>query len=213
MKVGTDGVLLGSWADVSSARNVLDVGTGSGLIALMLAQRSSGRVTAIDIVGEAAAQARDNFRASPFAHRLTAIHDNVLTHDFGQPFDLIVSNPPFFHRSLKNPSADRATARHTDTLPFDQLIARAASLLSDRGSLALIVPAEQVETIDRLAAPQPLFPSRRTYVSPREDLPPKRALLQYVRHPVQCRTEQFFIEHERHHYSDTFLQLTRAFYL
>ena len=128
MKVGTDGVLLGAWAEVRPGdRRMLDVGTGTGLIALMLAQRSAARITAVDVDAECATQAAENFAASPWADRLDAVAVAVQRYDPVERFDLIVSNPPYYVDSLLSPDEGRNTARHAAGLPFGELAAGVAA--------------------------------------------------------------------------------------
>ena len=151
MKVGTDGVLLGAWASVRDARRILDVGTGSGLIAIQLAQRNpEARITAIEIDTDASGQAQENVSRSPWGDRI-----EVLCMDFGkyfpqEKFDLVVSNPPYFQESLKSPVAQRNQARHTDTLPFEALLSASERLLEPGGCLCLILPLSSWECVQRL---------------------------------------------------------------
>lgn len=178
MKVGTDGVLLGAWTPLPNpCRRVLDIGTGSGLIALMLAQRlPSSTVLAIDVDEAAVAQAAENFQSSPWAERLQAEH--VALQDLqAEPFDLIVSNPPFFVDSLKNPDAQRRAARHTDSLSYELLLSCSAQLLSAGGTLAVILPAEAEAPFLTLAGQQGLTPYKITRVHTRANKPAKRVLL------------------------------------
>lgn len=178
MKVGTDGVLLGAWTPLPNpCRRVLDIGTGSGLIALMLAQRlPSSTVLAIDVDEAAVAQAAENFLSSPWAERLQAEH--VALQDLqAEPFDLIVSNPPYFVDSLKNPDAQRRAARHTDSLSYEQLLSCSAQLLSTGGTLAVILPAEAEAPFLALAGQQGLTPYKITRVHTRANKPAKRVLL------------------------------------
>jgi len=178
MKVGTDGVLLGAWTPLPNpCRRVLDIGTGSGLIALMLAQRlPSSTVLAIDVDEAAVAQAAENFQSSPWAERLQAEH--VALQDLQtEPFDLIVSNPPYFVDSLKNPDAQRRAARHTDSLSYEQLLSCSAQLLTEGGTLAVILPAEAEAPFLTLAGQQGLTPYKITRVHTRANKPAKRVLL------------------------------------
>lgn len=184
MKVGTDGTLLGAWAPVSGVGKglILDVGTGSGLIALMLAQRCpEATILAIDSDEAAASQALDNFACSPWANRLQARHIPLqqLAEDdtCACSFKLIVSNPPYFVDSLKNPDASRRAARHTDSLSFPELLRCSRRLLCPEGTLALILPAETEETILALAAEQGLTPYTITRVRTRASKPAKRILM------------------------------------
>ena len=145
MKVGIDGVLLGAWADVTSAKSILDVGTGSGLIALMLAQRSNAGITAIDIEPNAVLQAEENVGLSPWKDRVKVLE--VSLQDFSVPedekFDLIVSNPPYFVNSLKNPDAVRLSARHVTDLTHDVLLVKSLQLLKKTGRICLILPVNE----------------------------------------------------------------------
>ena len=189
MKVGTDGTLLGAWAPVAGVSKgpILDVGTGSGLIALMLAQRCpEASVLGVDSDEAAALQAADNFACSPWPNRLQAKHiplqtlaeDDTLAHSFR----LIVSNPPYFVDSLKNPDAGRRAARHTDSLSFPELLDGCARLLHPEGTLALILPAETEQTILALAAERGLTPYSTTYVHTRAHKPAKRVMLALAAH-------------------------------
>ena len=160
MKVGTDGVLLGAWCPLNIEKlgyRVLDVGTGSGLIALMLAQRitilgySLFTIDSIDIDAKAVEQAIYNFEQSHWTKNLAAYQSSLQDWHSEKKYDLIVSNPPYFQNSLKNPDAQRATARHTDTLTYKELVIHTAHLLHDDGILALILPIEAKETIIEIA--------------------------------------------------------------
>lgn len=194
MKVGTDGVLLGAWAPLPEGqlrkvekgeerfRKVLDVGTGSGLIALMIAQRmEDALVLGIDVDEGAVRQAEANFAASPWAKRLQvkqlSLQELAADESRWGTFDLIVSNPPYFVDSLKNPDAGRRLARHTDTLSLEALIAGAARLLTQDGTLALILPAEAEQRLIRVAKENALSPYYTTRVHTREGKPAKRVLM------------------------------------
>jgi tRNA1Val (adenine37-N6)-methyltransferase len=214
MKVGTDGVLLGAWTDVSEARTILDVGSGSGLIALMLAQRSRASIDAIDVDWNACRQAEINFANAPFSHLMRIIHSNLKDYFPDLKYDLIVSNPPYFVNSLKSPDAGRSIARHTDDLNFEDLIAHSSRLLSEKGKLSLILPADTCDTIQTLAKKHSLFLTRKTLIRPTADRPPKRILLEFSAEncPLKNVTE-LFIEQSRHVYSAEYIALTGDFYL
>ena len=208
MKVGTDGVLLGAWVSLrGDERTALDVGTGTGLIALMLAQRSAAlTIQAIDIDPAAAEEAAANFAASPWATRLSA--RAVSLQDFsGGPFDLIVSNPPFFKASLKAPDAQRRAARHDDTLPPADLIAAAAQLLSPSGRLAVIYPPEEARAFVLEAEAAGLYLSRLTRVISVAGQAPKRHLMEFSRTPGMPAFDDLVIG------SPEYLSLTGDFYL
>jgi len=177
MKVGTDGVLLGAWTPLPEhCRRVLDIGTGSGLIALMLAQRTDSSILAIDVDEAAVTQASENFKSSPWADRLKVEH--IALQDLQTaPFDLIVSNPPYFEDSLKNPDPQRRTARHTDNLSFSELLEGSVRLLRKDGVLAVILPAETELRFLQLAEARKLTPYIITRVHTREAKPAKRVLI------------------------------------
>jgi tRNA1Val (adenine37-N6)-methyltransferase len=213
MKVGTDGVLLGAWTDVSDVQNILDVGTGSGVIALMLAQRSTAQIDAIDVDATACEQAKINFEHSPFANSLNVFHSNFTDYCPNLKYDLIVSNPPYFVDSLKSPDMQRTTARHTDELNFADLIRHSSRFLSEQGRLSLILPYDTFETIQELTRKASLSLTRKTIVRPTAGSRPKRILLEYskMEKPLKNVTE-LFIEHSRHVYSAEYIALTRDYY-
>ena len=214
MKVGTDGVLLGAWTDLSHSRRILDIGTGTGLIALMLAQRCmDARITAIDLDSAAVEQAQENIQASPWKDRIEALQQDICTYHPNGTFDTIVSNPPYFIDSLKCPDGQRSTARHTDTLDADRLIGKVSELLSSDGRFSIILPAEQTEDLIRVAGEKGLHPSRQTWVITRPGLSPKRILMEFRKIPVTLQPDELVIELERHVYSEEYIALTQEFYL
>ena len=222
MKVGTDGVLLGAWCPLPrcACARVLDIGTGSGLIALMTAQRlQSSLVDAIDIDEDAAKQAKYNFEKSPwsqriYAHQSTLQNWNIDKEDI--KYDLIVSNPPYFQSSLKNPNQARATARHTDTLSYRELICHSARLLAKKGILALILPAESDQEILSLAKEYHLMPTHVTYVHSKPGKDARRILMAFCHKEitsVSLQTSDFYIESETSPRSEEYQELTKEFYL
>ena len=214
MKVGTDGVLLGAWTDLSHSRRILDIGTGTGLIALMLAQRCmDARITAIDLDSAAVEQAQENIQASPWKDRIEALQQDICTYHPNGTFDTIVSNPPYFIDSLKCPDGQRSTARHTDTLDADRLIGKVSELLTSDGRFSIILPAEQTEDLIRVAGEKGLHPSRQTWVITRPGLSPKRILMEFRKIPVTLQPYELVIELERHVYSEEYIALTKEFYL
>ena len=214
MKVGTDGVLLGAWTDLSHSRRILDIGTGTGLIALMLAQRCmDARITAIDLDSAAVEQAQENIQASPWKDRIEALQQDICTYHPNGTFDTIVSNPPYFIDSLKCPDGQRSTARHTDTLDADRLIGKVSELLTSDGRFSIILPAEQTEDLIRVAGEKGLHPSRLTWVITRPGLSPKRILMEFRKTPVTLQPDELVIELERHVYSEEYIALTKEFYL
>ena len=208
MKVGTDGVLLGAWAP--SGSRILDVGTGSGLIARMLMQRyPEAEVEGIDIDEAAVAQAKEN-GVRAFQARLQDWKS-----DIGDCYDLIVSNPPYFQNSLKNPDRGRELARHTDSLGYEELIAHSARLLKEEGQLALILPAEAEEEICNLAARYSLFPTHITRVYSKETKPARRVILAFSRKNsiVGLIEDSLVLEDEKGGRSAAYSKLCEEFYL
>lgn len=212
MKVGTDGVLLGAWVDVEGAKRILDIGTGTGVIALMLAQRTeSAHIVGIDIDGGAVECAASNFAASPWADRLEAVFTSaqecVLT-----PFDLIVSNPPYFVDSLLCPDSRRTMARHTTELSFEELNSVVVRLLADNGRFALILPTEQMESFIALTT---LSLVRRCDVSPVVGGTVKRVMALFsAKESIEPIRESIAIEAGgRGVYSEEYRELTKEFYL
>lgn len=216
MKVGTDGVLLGAWASVDGCTHLLDVGTGSGLIALMLAQRCRNAfVTAIDPDEDAIKQAEENVKASPFADRITVVGTRFQDYTIktSRRFDLIVCNPPFFARSLLPPDAGRANARHSVSLSLEELMQGAHRCLSPEGHLALILPAERLVEMTALSAQLGFQLRRLTHVVPSSGKPVRRILAEFSRSPGEPVETELLLEVSRHHYSPAYIELVRDFYL
>jgi len=215
MKVGIDGVLLGVWTEIGTAKRILDVGTGTGLIALMLAQRSCSDIIAIDIDAPAVLQARENVRNSPWSERVEVCESSL--QDFtssSRPFDLIVSNPPYFVNSMKSPSESRATARHADTLTHAELIENAIKHLSPQGRLSIILPVNEGLECVRFAQDSGLYCSKQVMVYPKPDVAAKRILLEFSLLKADTKISELTIEtEERHHYSPEFSELAKDFYL
>ena len=232
MKVGTDGMLLGAWANVNPNPNpnpnpnehedenenrILDIGTGSGLVALMLAQRCKGQIDAIDIDEMAAEQAALNFAASPWPERLHAYAFSLQDwatkcQAAGITYHTIVSNPPYFRDSLKNPDEGRRTARHTDSLSYDELIKLSEELLTEDGELSLILPAEAERDILAIAASNSLYPTRITHVKGAEGKPNKRILLALSRKNGTCAEDELILTQNGAR-SVAYAALCRDFYL
>ena len=224
MKVGTDGVLLGAWIDTADCRSMLDIGTGTGLIALIAAQRNPHLlVTAIDIMPDAVVQACDNVLRSPFADRIEVFEGDFLNMEtavgrHGHPtlqFDAIVSNPPFYAADIHSPSAERDTARHSSSLPLNSLIEHASKMLAPMGRLSLILPFSAASDAIGLAYMNGLQLSRRTDVWSNERSAPKRSLLEFRSADIKCESikDKLFIRDIHNEYSTAYRQLTDDLYI
>lgn len=215
MKVGTDGVLLGAWVDVQNVHTVLDIGTGSGLVALMLAQRCAKdtRIIGVEIDPEAAAQAKENVERSPWPQQIDIVQADFRHHTFDSSFDLIVSNPPYFHEALACPNAQRRLARHTDTLTYDELLVGATALLSPRGRLCLILPSEASALVEQKAQTQGLHTLHRTHILTKPGEAPKRTILSFSLEFAPTQESILPIRNTQNEHSSLYIDLTKSYYL
>ena len=218
MKVGTDGVLLGAWAPVNhNPFSILDIGAGTGIIALMLAQRSSAeQIDALEIDEEAYEQAVDNFENSPWGDRLFCFHAGLdeFIEEPEDEYDLIVSNPPFYAEDYKTENDQRDLARFQDAMPFEELIEAADLLLSENGIFAVILPFKEEQKFISLAKEFELYPTKITHVkgTPKSEI--KRSLLAFSRNENQVfDIDELIIEIDRHVYTPEYIELTKDFYL
>lgn len=227
MKVGTDGVLLGAWTPLDSNPNtILDIGAGTGIIALMLAQRSAAeQIDALEIDDDAYEQATDNFENSPWSDRLFCYHagldefieepeDDPSDSEPAQQYDLIVCNPPFYTEDYKTNNKQRDLARFSDAMPFDELIEAADLLLSENGIFSVIIPHKEEENFISLANMLELYPTKITRVkgTPTSDI--KRSLLAFSRKKdSDFVIDELTIETSRHNYTEKYIALTKDFYL
>lgn len=216
MKVGTDGVLLGAWAEAAGAKSILDVGTGTGLIALMMAQRSEANITALEVEKEAWEQARENIQRSCWHERIVALHRSFQRYyeKHQGTHDMIITNPPYFRNSLKSPAKERALARHSHTLSYEDLLEGSLRLLKPRGKLNLILPFEQGNSFCATARQKGLHCTRRTIVYPRAHKKPARMLMEFGLFKESTRDDTLVIEKDqRHCFTQEYKALTRDFYL
>lgn len=218
MKVGTDGVLLGAWAPVNhNPFSILDIGAGTGIIALMLAQRTSAeQIDALEIDEEAYEQAVDNFENSPWGDRLFCFHAGLdeFIEEPEDEYDLIVSNPPFYAEDYKTENDQRDLARFQDAMPFEELIEAADLLLSENGIFAVILPFKEEQKFISLAKEFELYPTKITHLkgTPKSEI--KRSLLAFRRNENQvCDIDELIIEIDRHVYTPEYIELTKHFYL
>ncbi len=217
MKVGTDGVLLGAWCFSDDASQVLDIGTGSGLIAIMIAQRNSKcNIDAVEIDQESFNQASYNAANCKWSNRINMHHasfSKFCNHN-NHKYDLIVSNPPWFSNSLMNPDPVRAAARHSSSLSMNDLITGVQKLLSDTGRYCTIMPVPESDTFIKSAASAGLFCRIITKVKPNPDRPAKRYLMEFQKISGETAISEIIVElDKRHRYSDEYKNLTKDFYL
>ena len=217
MKVGTDGVLLGSWVKLdSNLDRILDIGTGSGLIALMLAQRSEVSVIdAVEINNKAFAQAKDNFNLSIWSNRLFCHHScfKDFCTNIERRYDLIISNPPFHKSTNRFSSSDRNMARNLSFLPFTDLLFGVRKLLTLNGTCAFVIPYIEKNEFIRMAKDYGLFPFKITNVKGSVKSPIKRTLIQFSFFSKKIFEHELIIEYSRHNYSLEYIKLVKDFYL
>jgi tRNA1Val (adenine37-N6)-methyltransferase len=213
MKVGTDGVLLGAWVNIENSKRILDAGTGSGLIALMLAQRSDAKIDAVEIDTSGYEQAKKNVALSPWADRINVIHSDLNDYNPGNLYDVVVSNPPFFRNSLKTPKRTRNLARHDISLSWEQLIKKTSNLLTSEGRFSVILPIEAEGVFDAICWESKLYITRRCEVSTTEGGSPKRLLMEFSFKRTNTEHTRLAIETADHHYTTAFETLTSDFYL
>lgn len=216
MKLSTDAVLLGVFTRTQGVNTFLDIGTGSGIVALMLAQRSQAVITALEPDPPSAMDARHNFTQSPWPNRLNLVESSVQDFVTAHPdrFDHIVSNPPFYNNSLPSPFTTRNLSKHTTSLPFDELLAAVKSLLEFEGAFSVIIPASEQEGFDRLASENGLFAHRKMLIYPKKSKDANRILTEYRTGAIK-KTQIFnlTIRQENNRYTPEYKIFTGDFYL
>lgn len=217
MKIGTDGILLGAWAELKDANSILDIGAGTGVIGLMMAQRSAAElIDAIEIDDDAYEQCVDNFENSPWNDRLFCYHASL--EEFAEEmeeekYDLIISNPPFYTEDYKSEDESRNKARFSDALPFEDLVEYTSALLSENGQFAVIIPFSEENKFLEISKDVNLFPNRITRVKGTKDSPYKRSLLQLSFSKGIVQEGELTIEVTRHQYTPDYIDLVKDFYL
>lgn len=215
MKIGTDSILLGAWANCYNKSNILDIGTGTGVLALMLAQKENKNIFAIDIDKNAANLAKQNVNNSRWTSDIQVFHSSL--QEFNLPvkkFNFIITNPPYFSKSLKSPQANRTTARHTYTLTHREIIDFYKNNLSEKGKSAIILPVVDGENFIKQSAEINLFCIRKCFVQPNQFKKPHRLLLEFSFEKQITQESEIIIENGvRHHYTDEYKKLTEEFYL
>jgi tRNA1Val (adenine37-N6)-methyltransferase len=215
MKVGTDAVLLGSWCQLPQTGNILDIGTGTGIIAMMAAQRSPTFIDAIEIDKDAYLEAVENCKKSKWGVRIEVYHISFqkFVPATSKKYDAILSNPPYFSNSVQAASESRTLARHTNNLNFEELVDGVVSLLDPDGTFSTILPLKEAEYLTSIAKRYGLYANRITSVKTTCSKPAKRVLMQFGFDKTTALEESLIIENEDHSYSIAYKNLTRNFYL
>jgi tRNA1Val (adenine37-N6)-methyltransferase len=214
-KIGTDGVLLGAWVNVSGAQYILDIGTGTGVIALMMTQRTAGTavIDAVEIEKEDSEQAMENVQQSPWPGKVKVHHTAIQDFYPSRQYDLVVSNPPYFINSWKPPEKRRSQARHTHGLSFNELLQAASRLLTTNGRLAVILPYQEALHFTELAKQYQLYVIRRMTFRSRAHKPVERLLIEFGGYAVEVKEEELVLHGEGDQWSEAYCRLTREFYL
>lgn len=214
MKVGTDAVLVGAWSDVNDATSVLDVGTGCGIISLMVAQRNSHAIIeAVDIHAESIEEAKGNFQRSPWSNRVNAIQCDFLELQCVKKYDIIVSNPPFFCNGILPSQESRRNARHTQRLTYFQLLNKSKSILNNDGKISIITPIEAFQEIIDICVKLNLYVTQMCKVFPIDNSQAKRILWEIALVPSITNESTLVIEKSQGNYTAEFKALCRDFYL
>jgi tRNA1Val (adenine37-N6)-methyltransferase len=215
MKVGTDSVLLGSWINPSNSSEILDIGTGSGIIALMLAQKSFAQIDAVDVDENACKQAKENFRISPWFDRLNAIHQSFqeFSKNTTKKYDLIVSNPPYFHHASKPSEESRLNARHNELICFNELIDGAKKILTPHGRFCLILPFKEGNEFMNICLRQGLYCRELVRVKTKPDKLEKRFIMEFTSSFGVIHESEFMIQENDTKFSREYIELTKEYYL
>ena len=218
MKIGTDSVLLGAWTPIENKPfSILDIGAGTGILSLMLAQRSAAeQIDSLEIDEDAYEQCVENFENSPWSDRLFCFHAGLdeFIEEPEDEYDIIISNPPFYSEDYKSDTSQRDLARFQDALPFEDLVEAADLLLSENGIFAVIIPFKEEERFIDLCAEVELFPVKVTRVKGSYTTPIVRSLLAFKRYELSVlEADELVIEINRHEYTDDYINLTKDFYL
>ncbi|MEN8121254.1 MAG: methyltransferase [Bacteroidota bacterium] len=215
MKVGVDSVVLGAWTKSENAKSILDVGTGTGLLGLMLAQKSDAKITAVEIDEDSYHQAVENITNSRWKSRVDVIHSSFqdLVNEPKDRFDLIICNPPYFVNSLKSPEKNRNTARHDDDLSLDDLFLGSKLVLSENGSLNLIYPYKQKDNLIGVAKRFGFYPAKFLLIQGNRNKEPNRIVVEFKFQETKVQTEILCVRDLENNYTKEYKQLTKDYYL
>lgn len=216
MKIGTDGTLLGAWVNIEGAKKILDIGTGTGVIALMTAQRNKeAYITAIELNEDAIIDATFNIQESPWSDRVKLKSTSLQEFNSEEKYDVIVSNPPFFENSLRSKSSNRNNARHTDSLHYKDILSFAQNHLTENGVVAMILPVENAELCMLESANYNLNLKRKTWIKPVPHKPAHRIVFELTNEKnIEPLENELIVETgKRHDYSKDYIALTKAFYI
>ncbi len=213
MKVGTDAMLLGALVESSEKFRALDVGSGTGVLSLMLAQKNPELIIdAVELDAESAEECALNFKNSPWNHRLNVVNSDFLEFDTSEKYDLIVSNPPYYQTTLVNQNQRKAAARHSESLPVPSFVLKASNYLSDSGNFWLIIPSENKKTWEDEARANGLFLNQSILIFGKRGGILKRCIIQFSLTPKECRTSTLFIRDASGDYTEDYRQLTKDFH-
>ncbi|WP_417619710.1 tRNA1(Val) (adenine(37)-N6)-methyltransferase [Oceanihabitans sediminis] len=217
MKIGTDGVLLGAWTPLErNPYSVLDIGAGTGILSLMLAQRCNAElIDALEIDEKAYEQCVDNFEQSPWGDRLFCYHASLMefAEEIEDKYDLIISNPPFYSEDYKTKDSNRDLARFQDAMPFEHLLQAVSVLLEEDGVFSVVLPYSESEKFIALASQVGLFPNQILQVRGNPTSEIKRSLMTFSFRKTEISTSELIIETARHEYTEDYIALTKDFYL
>jgi len=217
MKIGTDNVLLGAWTSIShNPFSILDIGSGTGILSLILAQRSNAQlIEAIEIDADAYEQCAENFENSSWSDRLFCYHASLLEYveEVDDKYDIIICNPPFYSEDYKTKNEARDLARFQDAMPFEHLAYAASKLLSKNGIFSVVIPNKEEDKFIDLASKTNLSPQRILHVKGNSEADIKRSLIEFSLHKNETEISELIIENGRHNYTDDYINLTKDFYL